>query len=86
MQLSAQAWMLWGEAASVIMLRSWKLAQGGAGASKEAVRMVSEKVEANMQLGKDMMANPMQGPQSATKRSLRHYRSKVRANRRRLSK
>ncbi|MFM5908685.1 MAG: hypothetical protein ACKOPO_14045 [Novosphingobium sp.] len=85
MQLSAQAWMLWGEASSVIWLRSWKLAQGGSGASQEALRMVSEKVEANMQLGMEMMARPLEGPKMATRRSLRHYRSKVRANQRRLT-
>ena len=43
MNLAGQSWMLWGEAASVIWLRSLKLAGGGASARNEAVRMVSEK-------------------------------------------
>lgn len=86
MNLAGQSWMLWGEAASVIWLRSLKLAGGGASARNEAVRMVSEKVASQVELGMAMMTNPMQGPEAATRASLQHYRSKVRSNRRRLSK
>jgi hypothetical protein len=86
MSLAGQSWMLWGEAASVIWLRSLKLAGGGASARNEAVRMVSEKVASQVELGMAMMTNPMQGPEAVTRASLQHYRSKVRSNRRRLSK
>ena len=86
MGLAGQSWMLWGEAASVIWMRSWKLAGGGVGAQSEAVRMVSEKVASQVELGMAMMARPMQGPEAATRESLRHYRAKVRSNRRRLSR
>ena len=59
MNLAGQSWMLWGEAASVIWLRSLKLAGGGASARNEAVRMVSEKVASQVELGMAMMTNPM---------------------------
>lgn len=86
MSLAGQGWKLWGEAASVIWLRSLRLAGGGASARSEAVRMVSEKVASQVELGMAMMANPMQGAKAATRTSLRHYRSRVRSNRRRLSR
>ncbi|MFM6933023.1 MAG: hypothetical protein ACKOUT_12360 [Novosphingobium sp.] len=86
MTLAGQSWMLMGEAASVIWLRSWKIAGGGKGAQSEAVRMVSEKVAAQVELGMEMMTRPMQSPEAATRASLKHYRAKVRSNRRRLSR
>ncbi len=86
MSLAGQSWMLWGEAASVIWLRSLKLAGGGASARNEAVRMVSEKVASQVELGMAMMANPTQSPEVAARASLQHYRSKVRSNRKRLSR
>lgn len=86
MSLAGQSWLLWGEAASVIWLRSWRLAGGGAPARTEAVRMVSEKMASQVELGMAMMASPLQGPEAATRGALHHYRSKVRSNRERLSR
>ena len=75
------------EAASVIALRSMKIAAGGPAAQAEASLMVSEKLEAAQALGGMAMTGALgfTGPDVAAK-TLAHYRRKVRANRRRLSK
>lgn len=75
------------EAASVIALRSLVLAEGGAKAQAEAVRMVAEKAEAGAALAFQAATGALgTHPATASARTLRHYRRKVRANRRRLTK
>jgi hypothetical protein len=79
------AWSLGIEASTVIALRTMKIAAGGAAAEREIQRMVSEKVQA----GLDLQAKALTGglgftPESAANKTLSHYRRKVRANRRRL--
>ena len=75
------------EAASVIALRSMKIAAGGPAAQAEAALMVSEKVKAAQALGEMAMTGALgfTAPGVASK-TLAHYRRKVRANRRRLLK
>jgi len=85
LHLEASAWSLGIEASSVILLRTMKLAAGGAAAEVEARRMSNEKIEA----GLDLHASAMTGrlglsAQSIASKTLVHYRRKVRANRRRL--
>lgn len=75
------------EAATVVALRGARLARGGPAAKSEARRMVSEKLEAALAL----QALALTGGLGATVpvaagKAVRHYRRKVRANRRRLSK
>lgn len=87
LRLGQEAWLLGAESAAVIALRSIKIAAGGPAAETEARRMVSEKIEAAQALGV-MAATGALGftaPGVADK-SLKHYRRKVRANRRRLSR
>ncbi len=79
------AWSLGIEASTVIALRTMKIAGGGAAAEQEIQRMVSEKVQA----GIDLQTKALTGglgftPESAANKTLSHYRRKVRANRRRL--
>ena len=73
------------ESAAVISLR---LAQAGSGSSKaaaEAWRMYSEKVVALLELQTLFLTGALGlTPEHAAKRTLRHYRGKVAANRRRL--
>ena len=81
------AWRLGVEASTVIGLRTLKIAQGGSAGLAESERMVSEKVQA----GVDLSALALTGglgltPASASARTLAHYRRRVNANRRRLSK
>ena len=79
--------ILGAEAASVIGLRSIKIAAGGPAAQAETARMVAEKVQATFALQRMAMIGTLglTAPRVASK-TLAHYRRKVRANRRRLSK
>lgn len=85
--IGLDAWRLGMEASAVIGLRTLKIAQGGAAGQAEAERMVGEKIEAGLAL-QALAATGGLGatPASASARTLAHYRRKVRANRRRLSK
>jgi hypothetical protein len=85
--IAFSAWKLGMEASAVIAMRTMKLATGGAAGAAEAQRMVSEKVQAAI----DLQAKAMTGrlgltPETAASRTLAHYRREVRANRRRLAK
>jgi hypothetical protein len=85
--LSFDAWMLGVEASSVIAQRSLLLAAGGPSAGPEALRMISEKIDAGLALqGKALRGELGLTPAAATARTLAHYRRKVRANRRRLAR
>jgi len=79
------AWSLSMEASAVIGLRVAKMATGGPGASGEAYLMLSEKMQSAFELQSAMMtgqlgANPLAG----TNKVIKHYRRKVKANRKRL--
>ena len=75
------------EAATVITQRSLILAQGGPRAQEEAVRMVAEKAEAATVLAFRAASGSLgQHPATVSANAVRHYRTKVRANRRRLAK
>lgn len=85
--IGLDAWALGVEAASVIALRSLALAEGGAKAQAEAVRMVAEKADAATALAVRAATGDLGArPATVASNTLRHYRGKVRANRRRLSK
>jgi len=78
--------MLGAEAASVMALRTAKLALGGAEAELEAQLMVAEKAQAAWDLGVAFAKGAL-GTQPVTiaRRSIAHYGKRVRANRRRLT-
>jgi len=80
-------WVLGMESAAVMTMRGLKVAAGGAAAEVEMARMVSEKVQA----GLDLQALALRGALGATlpdavSKATRHYRKRVRANHRRLTK
>jgi hypothetical protein len=80
-------WVLGMESAAVMTMRGLKVAAGGAAAEAEMLRMVSEKVQA----GLDLQALALRGALGTTMPDLvsktsRHYRKRVRANHRRLTK
>lgn len=87
LRLGWDAWALGLEASTVMGMRTLKIAQGGPAADAEARRMVSEKVDAALALQTLAMAGALgaTAPRIARK-TLAHYRRKVRANRRRLAK
>jgi hypothetical protein len=81
------AWRLGLEASTVIGLRTLRIAQGGARGRAEAELMVQEKIEAGLALQAKAFSGALGAtPASASARTLAHYRRKVRANRRRLTK
>jgi hypothetical protein len=80
-----EAWSLGIEASQVIGLRTMRMAAGGAAASDEAERMVSEKLASLFELQAAMMTGRLGAdPVAGTRKMVRHYRRKVKANRRRL--
>ena len=80
MKLAVETSMLALESQQVIGLRLLKLSSGGTTASREANRMVDEKVKA---FG-EAAANVVTG--GTTRSVVKSYRRKVQANRRRLIK
>lgn len=87
LRLSCDAWLLGAEAATVIGLRTLKLAAGGPAGDAEARRMVAEKVEAARALQVMALTGALgvTAPDVVDK-TLKHYRRKVSANRRRLAR
>jgi len=80
------AWSLGVEAASVIALRTLKIAAGGVAGEAEGRQMVSEKIEAGLALQALALTGGLGlTPHSAVTKTLAYYRRKVRANRRRLA-
>jgi hypothetical protein len=78
-------WRLGAEAATVIGLRTLRIAQGGEAGRAEAERMVREKVDAAVALQTMALSGGLGvGPASGSARVVAHYRRKVSANRRRL--
>ena len=87
LRLGWGAWMLGFEASTVIALRLMKIAGGGAGADTETRRMIDEKIDSAVALQALAMSGGLGGTaESAASKTLTHYRRKVRANRRRLTK
>jgi len=86
-KLGWNAMALGAEATSVIGLRTMKMATAGPAADAEAALMVREKIEAAWALQSLAMVGGLgfTAPGIAAK-TLAHYRKRVRANRRRLSK
>ena len=86
-QLAFESWLLMGEASAVMWLRTLRLMRGGPLATREAQRMVSEKVTASLTLLPALMAGGMaQSAEAIGAAALAHYRAPVRANRARLSR
>ncbi|UUL83995.1 hypothetical protein OKW76_05825 [Sphingomonas sp. S1-29] len=84
-QASIDAWTLGAEASTVIGMRMAKMAVGGAAADKEAQLMVSEKMQAMAELQMQMLTGGLGTTAlSGTQKTLKHYKKKVAANRKRL--
>jgi hypothetical protein len=81
------SWELGLEAQTVVGLRLAKLAAGDAAALSEAHQMVSEKILAAAEVQMKTASAVLSGQSHrAPAAALAHYRRKVRANRRRLSR
>lgn len=85
--IGMDAWALAAESNMVIAQRMAAMAVGGPAAAKEAERMVSEKVAANLSLGFDIaLGKHGLSPESIASGSIAHYSRKVVANRKRLTR
>ena len=85
--ISMDAWALAAESNMVIAMRMGSIALGGPTAAREAERMVSEKVAANIALGCDLMTGKLgSSPEAIMSGSIAHYSKSVAANRKRLAK
>jgi hypothetical protein len=79
------AWALSMEASTVIGLRMAKMAMGGPAAGDEAYLMLSEKMQSAVELQSALLTGRLgASPLAGTRKVLRHYRRKVKANRKRL--
>ena len=86
-ELAFKTWLLAGEASTVMWLRGMRLMMGGPLAHREAHRMVSEKIVANLGLMPALMlGGAFLTPERASARTLDHYGKSVRANRKRLTR
>ena len=83
-RLMFDASRLWADAGTVIALRSWRMMAGGPAASREAERMLSEKIDAGTELAGALMTGRLHSPEAAARKAMSVYGRKVRANRRRL--
>ncbi len=73
------------ESNQVIAMRLTKMALGGPDVQREAELMVSEKMDAMLKSSQMLMMGTLGGRHDmGAGNVMRHYRSKVRANRRRL--
>lgn len=87
LDLTFRAFQLGAEAQTVMALRMMKLAAGGSAAAAESQLMVTEKLEAAATAQAHLAVGLMTGSGAqGARRAVAHYRRKVRANRRRLSK
>jgi hypothetical protein len=85
--IGMDVWALAAESNMVIAQRLTAMAFGGPAAAKEAERMVSEKVAANIALGFDIVTGKHGlSPERIVSGSIAHYSKSVRANNRRLAK
>lgn len=81
------AWLLGAESSAVIALRLARLAAGGSASVREATLMVTEKIEAGLELQASLVGGALGlTPLSGTQKTVRHYRRKVAANRKRLTR
>ncbi len=74
------------ESAEVMWRRSWKLARCDRAAWAEFQVMVTEKVEATLELQQRLLTGALGPNKRAARATLNHVRRKVRANRTRLRK
>lgn len=81
---AVDTWMLGMESLHVVGLRAMRIATSGPDAMPELCLMVSEKLQAADELRAKLLRDPAQSPMEATRRTIRHYRRKVAANRSRL--
>lgn len=80
-------WTLYAESAVVMSLRATRIMAGGNAGLREAELMVTEKIQAAIELQAGIAGGTLgTTPLGATKVLVEHFRRKVAANRRRLQR
>ncbi|KQM21348.1 hypothetical protein [Novosphingobium sp. Leaf2] len=85
MRLANDGYALWAESMVVMGMRTADL-MTGKGSAQENLLMVSEKMQAGAELAVMLATSGLTTPEQSAHKAVRHYRKRVRANRRRLSK
>jgi hypothetical protein len=83
-RLWVDASFLMADAAMVMSMRGWRMMAGGRSASREAERMIGEKVEAGFELAGAIASGRVRTPEGAALTAITTYGKHVRANRKRL--
>lgn len=83
--LAHDSYWLWTEAMMVIGMRSTDILLRRPGHEREAVRMVTEKLQAHSELATHLATAGPMAPEKAMHKAVKHYRKRVSANRRRLA-
>jgi len=84
LRLSTAAAFLSMESVAVVWLRGSLLLSRDPARRQEAVRMITEKFEANVELATKFATMGPRSPREAALLSVNHYGARVRANRKRL--
>ena len=82
--LMVESSFLMADAAMVMGLRSWRMMLGGHAGTREAERMLGEKVEAGFELAGALASGRVRTPEAAARKALDVYGRRIRANRKRL--
>jgi len=75
---------LMADAAAVTTMRTMRMLSGGRVATREAERMLSEKVEAGFELAGALASGRVKTPQAAARKTVSVIGKRVRSNRKRL--
>lgn len=87
MNTGLDAWFLGLESSMVIGLRLAKMSHGGAPAANEMSLMVTEKMQSGIDLASAFATGKLGStPIAGARGAINHYRKKVAANRRRLTR
>ncbi|MBO9725248.1 MAG: hypothetical protein J7530_12790 [Novosphingobium sp.] len=85
MKLAQDSYRLWADSMIVIGMRTTDM-MTGRGSNRENVLMVTEKLQANAELAIKLATGGLTSPEKTAHKAVRHYRKRVTANRRRLSR
>lgn len=86
LDLATDSYWLWADSLMVMGMRTTGMMMGGPGSQREAVRMVTEKVQANAELAVALATGGPLTAQAAAHKAVKHYAKRVTANRKRLSR
>ncbi|KMS53454.1 hypothetical protein V474_22325 [Novosphingobium barchaimii LL02] len=85
MKLANDSYWLWAESLMVIGMRTSDM-MTGKGSERENRLMVSEKVKAGAEVAAMLATSSLTSPEKSAQKAVSHYRRKVTANRKRLSR